>query len=367
MNVLIFSVSIGNGHDQVAQTIRNEFIYNNNKTKVKIVNILNFISPLLDKMILDSYLNILRFYPKAWGKIYQNTNKMNPIIDINDISNKLMTSKLRKSIINFNPNIILSTHSFPSSIISSLKQKKLPDYPLISIITDYNIHSSWINEKTDKYIIPHENLLYAIEEHGVFKSEVLPFGIPIKRKFSKTYERRHILKKLELDDKKTILVMGGGLGLGEIYSMVHELDKSFRDIQIIAVAGRNHRLESKLNTMSTHNKLIAFGFVNNIDELMEISECVISKPGGVTTAEILAKEKPLVIFSPLPGQEYENTEYLVNSGVAVSASSSKKIPALVNQIFNSDIRLKCMKELIGCIKKPHATSNAIDYIVDNYS
>ncbi|MFZ5352459.1 MAG: MGDG synthase family glycosyltransferase [Bacillota bacterium] len=367
MNILIFSVSIGNGHDQVAHTLRNEIIHANNKARVKIINTINFISPLLDKVILDSYMNILKFYPKAWGMLYEKTNKLDPVIDVNEIANRLMTSRLQKSIINFNPDAIICTHSFPSAIISRLKQKKLPNYPLLTVITDYNIHSSYINDGTDKYVIAHENLIHAMESYGVNSSRVLPFGIPIKHEFSMPLDRKDIIKKQHLEDKRTILVMGGGLGLGDINNIVKELDSRLDNIQIIAVAGRNHRLELKLKSMVTRNKFVVYGFVSNIHELMEISDCMISKPGGVTTAEILCKQKPLIIFSPLPGQEYENTEYLMNSGVAVSTSETKKIPMLINHILNDEIRIKCMKELIGGLRKPYAASDVVRYIIDNYS
>lgn len=366
MNVLIFSVSIGNGHDQVAHTLRNEFIRQDNSSRVKIINTISYISPILDKVILDGYLNILKFYPKAWGKLYEKTNRLDPIIDINDIANRLITSKLRKTTINFNPDVIICTHSFPGAIMSSLKQKKRVDSPLISVITDFNIHSSYINDGTDYYVIPHDDLTYIMESFGVSKEKVLPFGIPIKKEFSEAHTREELIGMLGVEDKKSILVMGGGLGLGEINNIVKAIDSYLDNVQIIAIAGRNNRLESKLRSLSTRNKLIVYGFVNNIHELMELSDCIVTKPGGVTTAEILSKQKPLVIFSPLPGQEYENAEFLLNSGAAVTTSDVKKLPILIDQIFNSEIRMKCFKEMTGVLKKPHASYNIVQFLMDKY-
>lgn len=366
MNVLIFSVSIGNGHDQVAHTLRNEFISQNNSSMVKIINTISFISPILDKVILDSYLNILKFYPKAWGKLYEKTNRLDPIIDINDIANKLMTSKLRKTATKFEPDIIICTHSFPAAIISSLKHKKRIDCPLITVVTDFNIHSSYINDNTDYYVIPHEDLTYVMENFGVNKDKVLPFGIPIKKEFSEVHKREELLDKLKLEDKKSILVMGGGLGLGEINNIVKAIDSYMNNVQIIAIAGRNNRLEARLKSLSTKNKLVVYGFVNNIHELMELSDCVVTKPGGVSTAEILSKEKPLVIFSPLPGQEYENAEFLLNSGASIATSDVKKIPILIDQIFSSQTRMKCIKEMTGLLKKPHSTYNIVHFLENKY-
>lgn len=366
MNILIFSVSIGSGHDQVAQTLRNEFIHIDNSSRVKIINTINFISPILDKVILDGYLNILKFYPKAWGKLYEKTNKIDPIIDINDITNRLMTSKLKQSINNYNPDVIICTHSFPASILSNLKQKKRINYPFISVITDFNIHSSWINEGTDQYVIPHENLNYVMEKLGVEKEKILPFGIPIKREFSSVLDRSDTAGRLGLDNKRTVLVMGGGLGLGQISHIVKTLDSGMSDVQIIAVAGRNQRLESKLKSLTTNNKLVVYGFVNNIHELMEVSDCIVTKPGGVTTAEILSKQKPLVIFSPLPGQEYENAEFLLNAGAAVATSDVNKIPVLINQIFSFDVRMRCFRDMTGILKKPNAADDTVNYLLDKY-
>ncbi|MEA4849345.1 MAG: glycosyltransferase [Clostridiaceae bacterium] len=366
MNVLIFSVSIGNGHDQVAHTLRNEIIHQDNTSRVKIINTISYISPILDKVILDSYLNILKFYPKAWGKIYETTNKLDPIIDVNDIANRLMSSKFRKTTVNFDPDIIICTHSFPAAIISSLKQKKRISSPLVTIITDFNIHSSYINDYTDYYVIPHEYLTYVMESFGVEKEKVLPFGIPIRKEFSESYKREELLAKLGFEDKKSILVMGGGLGLGSINNIVKTIDSYMEDIQIIAIAGRNNRLEAKLKDLSTKNKLAVYGFVNNIYEIMDLSDCIITKPGGVSVSEVLSREKPLVVFSPLPGQEHENVEFLLNSGAAVTVSDVEKIPVLINQIFGSKIRMKCFKELSGLLKKPHSTYDTVRFLMEKY-
>lgn len=367
LNILIFSVSIGNGHDQVAHTIRSEFLSADPENNVKIINTISLISPLLDKVILDSYLNILRFYPKAWGKIYEKTNKLDPMIDINEITNKLLSTVwFRKPMVSFEPDIVFCTHSFPSSIVSNLKEKGRIKCPLVTIITDFNIHSSYINDYTDYYVIPHENLIYVMENYGVSINKILPFGIPIRKEFSLPLERTNIIQKLKLQDKRTILVMGGGLGLGSINRIVKELDRKFRNIQIIAIAGRNEKLEFKLKNLVTRNNLVVYGFINNIHELIEISDIIITKPGGVTVAEVLSREKPLIIFSPIPGQESDNAEFLLNNGVAATTSDIEKIPLLINQILNNEIRIESMRKLSAYLKKPYSACKIVDFITKTY-
>lgn len=366
MNILIFSVSIGNGHDQVAHILKDSFLLSDSQNDVRIINTISLISPLLDKVILDSYLNILKFYPKAWGKIYEKTNKLDPIIDINDITNKLKSSKLKKSITDFNPDVIFCTHSLPSSIIARLKEKGFIHSPLISVITDYNIHSSYINDRTDFYVIAHESLIPNIIDYGVSINKVLPFGIPIKPEFSMKSDKKELISKLALKEKMTMLVMGGGLGLGSINGIVKELDEKFNDIQIIAITGRNKRLESGLKNINAKNDLVIYGFVPNIHELIDISDFIISKPGGVTCAEIISKEKPLIIYSPLPGQELDNADFLLNYGVAVKASHMGKIPYLINTVLSLDLKIRSIKEVSAFLKKPNAAKDIVAFIEETY-
>ncbi|HHY78066.1 MAG TPA: galactosyldiacylglycerol synthase [Clostridiales bacterium] len=366
MNILIFSVSIGNGHDQVAHTIRNEFLSINPENNIKIINTISLISPLLDKVILDSYLNIIKFYPKAWGKIYEKTNKLDPMIDINDITNKLLTKMwFRKPMFDFEPDVVFCTHSFPASIVSSLKEKKKINCPLISVITDFNIHSSYINDYTDYYVIHHESLISAMKDFGIPQDKILPFGIPVRKEFSCDLNKDELIDKLNLKNIKTVIVMGGGLGLGSINKIVKEIDKKFDDIQIIAVAGRNKKLEMKLRNLDTKNNLIVYGFIDNIHELIEVSDIVITKPGGVTIAEVLCREKPIIIFSPIPGQESDNAEFLLNNGVAATTSEVTKIPQLINQILDNDIRKESMRKLSAYLKKPYSAKNLAEFVINN--
>ncbi len=366
MNILLFSVSIGHGHDQVAHTISQEFLSSVPNCRVKVKNTLKMLNPILDKVLLESYMNIIKFYPKAWGALYDRTNTKESFIDINDISSTLFKGKLKKEIESFKPSVIICTHPFPTAIMASLKSKNKIDIPIVSVITDFNVHISYLNDFVDHYIIASENLKYDLIEYGIKEDRILPLGIPIRSIFNLPIDRQEVCDRLGLINKRTILVMGGGLGLGQISKVVLKMDEILENIQIIAVAGRNAKLEKTLKNLNLKNDFKVYGFVNNIHELMEISDCIISKPGGVTSAEILAKQKPLIIFSPLPGHEFENTEFLMNSGTALSTENIDKIPHLVKQLLNSEKRVLCIKEMAIEIAKPFATQSLKEMLLSKY-
>jgi len=367
MNVLIFSVSIGNGHDQVAHTLSQEFLQKVPSCRVKVKNTLKLLNPLLDKVLLESYMNIIRFYPKAWGALYDRSNSKESLIDINDISSTLFKGRLKKEIDEFKPSVIICTHPFPSAIMANLKSKGKITTPIVTIVTDYNVHISYLNENVDHFVIASEYLSNELIEFGIAPTRILPFGIPIRKEFSMKCDGDEIRQRLKLSSKKTILVMGGGLGLGEISKVVTKTDAMLEDIQIIAVAGKNPKLEKKLRALKLKNDFKVYGFASNIHELMEISDCVISKPGGITSAEILAKKKPLIIFSPLPGQEFENTEFLMNSGTALNTDNLNRIPILVKQLFTSKKRLNCIQEMAEEVARPNAANEVVDYLVKLYN
>ncbi len=367
MNVLIFSVSIGNGHDQVAHTISQEFLHRLPHCRVKVKNTLRLLNPVLDKVLLESYMNIIKIYPKAWGALYDRSNSKESLIDINDISNTLFKGRLKKEIDEFKPSVIICTHPFPSSIMANLKSKGRFDIPIVTVITDYNVHVAYLNEHVDHFILANEYLSEDLLEFGIRQDRILPFGIPIRKEFTHGGDPAEIRQRLGLADKRTLLVMGGGLGLGEISNVVKKTDDILDDIQIIAVAGKNSRLERKLKDLKLKNDLKVYGFVNNIHELMEISSCIITKPGGITSAEILAKKKPMIIFSPLPGQEYENTEFLMNAGIAMTTDNLNRIPALVKQLFRSENRIPCMEKMAEEIAKPFAAKDLTEHLIKLYN
>ncbi|MCL4439576.1 MAG: glycosyltransferase, partial [Firmicutes bacterium] len=163
-------------------------------------------------------------------------------------------------------------------------------------------------------------------------------------------------------DKTTVLVMGGGLGLGEIETVIQTLGNADIDLGIVSVAGKNDRLRTKLQLISTVNKVTVFGFVENIAEVMSVSDFIVTKPGGLTTAEVLATGLPMIIVNPLPGQEDRNTEFLLNSGVAVKVRKTGQLVPRIKNLISNGIRLRQMEEMASLIGKPLAASSLTDFL-----
>jgi len=123
----------------------------------------------------------------------------------------------------------------------------------------------------------------------------------------------------------TVLALGGGNGLGAL----SEIAAACADIpaQVIMVAGSNKPLKGSLDQLKRYNhRLLVFGYVDNIHDMMDASDVCVTKPGGVTIAECMAKGLPIIIYGkPLPGPETENVEYLVRKKAATFCSTPEEL------------------------------------------
>ncbi|MGI6684943.1 MAG: MGDG synthase family glycosyltransferase [Bacillota bacterium] len=364
-SILIFSVSIGAGHDSAAKALEIKFRDKIPGVKIKIIDTFEYINSTLHKVVVGSYMETLKFTPKVWGYLYNQAEYGDRIIDLGQILNKLLSYKLHQLIEEFKPDAIICTHAFPAGMMSVLKAHTGLSIPIIVVLTDYTVHSFWIHDHIDYYMISSNELEHECISKGMTPDSIRPFGIPIRKEFITNYDKKLIKEELGLDERQVVLVMGGGLGLGAVLETVKNLLNSSHDLQILAVAGKNVRLYNQLMKVGKqHSNLHVFGYIENIVEHMSVADLIITKPGGLTTAEVLAKKLPMVIVDPLPGQEYRNTEFLLNWGVAVKASGPRAVSSLINQLFKNSLRMKHMREMADYLSKPHAADNITDFVIN---
>jgi processive 1,2-diacylglycerol beta-glucosyltransferase len=160
--------------------------------------------------------------------------------------------------------------------------------------------------------------------------------------------------------------MGGGQGLGPIKTILRSLGKIKLNFQEIIVAGVNRKLYKYLKKKVTkyRKKASVLGYVDNINELMSISDIIITKPGGITTAEALAQRLPMVIVKPLPGQEANNTEYLIRKQAAIKVDQPRDIRSVIEDLLKHPDKLDALKEAARQISKPNASLDTARLILD---
>jgi processive 1,2-diacylglycerol beta-glucosyltransferase len=282
------------------------------------------------------------------------------------LANRVLSLKIKEYFDEFNPDIIVSTHIFASQLVDEMKQKGELSAPAIGIVTDYTIHPFWEDVSNTEYIVTANDLfIQHAKKKDIDPEKVLPFGIPINKKFSKKISKADARKKLGINpEKKTVLIMGGSMGYGSIEQTLAELDRLETDFQMLVVCGNNRKLKAKLNLTVFAKQVYVYGFVDNVDIMMDAADCIVTKPGGLTTSEALAKVLPMILVDPIPGQEERNLEFLINSGAAMAVTKTFSIDYAVYFALNNPDRIENMKRSIQMINRPHATDTLCEFLVE---
>ena len=245
-------------------------------------------------------------------------------------------------------------------MVADYKRIKKEEIPLVAVLTDFAPHSYWIYPNINYYIVPSQGVKDRLIDKGVEPARIKPLGIPFDQEFNKNLDKIQIRNGLKIkEDLFTVLIMGGGHGLGPINKIVSALDSLRINLQLIVVCGSNQRLYNSLKRRlkSFNKKICLFAYSEKISELMSASDLIITKPGGVTCAEALAKRLPMVIISPIPGQEAGNTGYLTAHGAAVKTDRLRDLGEIITSLYKNRQRLKEISEAQAMISKPNASGD----------
>jgi len=359
--ILIAYATAGIGHKKAARAVKMALDeMNPADTEVRLVDALDYTNPFFKWVYLQMYLFMVNKTPTFWGLLYYFTD--NPTVNllvsrVRRLNNWCNSRKLREYIFSWKPDVIVSTHFFASEVIGDMREHGLSDSRLVTVITDYRSHSWWIVDGTDAYVVASENTKNDLLRWKVKESSISVLGIPVEPIFSKPLDGRAILNKAGLeDDRLTMLVIGGGFGVGPIEAIVKTIDNISRPMQIITVCGHNEELVKRLEALKPKfkDKMVVFGFVDNVYEYMEIADLLISKSGGITVSESLAKELPMVVIAPIVGQETRNSSFIVSHGAAIKVDRMEDLQGALEKLAAHPERLVTMRGEIQKIKKPLA-------------
>ncbi len=363
--VLILTSFTGSGHYKCAEAIKKAIKKLCPNTQTLIVD-LPQIYHLSGKLVNNVYHRIIRITPKFYSVCYDSQFVSKLITNV--VTAKKYLKRAEILIKKYQPDIIISTQLIPHLIVSMLKEKQKIKLPLITVITDYNIHNSFISNTSkyvDLYVIPNKEFSTKLIKANIKKESILDLGIPIDPKFceqnneqnNKQNNKSSIKKKFGLDTNlPVILVLGGGKGLGPIKKIIVKLNKLKLNFQIIVVTGKNKLLKKRLEklTKKFSKPTRIFGYVKNMPEFYDVADLVISKPGGLTVSEILAKGLPLLIVKSLPGQEEKNTQFLLKTNAAVKLQTNRDFEKIVADLLSNKKKLKEIKLNLEKLSKPYA-------------
>jgi len=364
--VLFISAPIGAGHIRAAQAVANALQEIDPTIQTQLANVFDFFNPRLGKGILKVYLKLLATFPQAYGAMYGWGNDSSLALFGRRQVSRYLAHKMRNYILKYNPSAIVCTHATPAGLIAHLCRQSGLKVPTFAIVTDFVVHRLWVYPEISRYYVADETLRNFLDQHGVVPERTHAFGIPVDASFTTTVARDHVLQRLDLPaDGKNVLIMGGGAGILPMADILRECDSSDAPLRFIAVTGRNRKLFHELSVLQKRlsHPLRVLGFVNNIHELMSCADVLLSKPGGMTSAEALASGLPMVIFKPLPGQEEANTRFLTERQYAMRADTTQAVRMQLEKLVSSSQHLEKMRRHVFQAGKNQAAKEIASHII----
>ncbi len=362
--VLIFYASYGGGHLSAANAINDYIKTNYSDVETEIIDCMKYVNKHLEKITTAAYKEMAKKAPWAWGTIYY-TSQRGPVAEISSASNKLLARKLNILLQEYQPDLIISTHPFASQMCSFLKKHKKIDCKIASVMTDFAPHDQWLVGKKciDYFFVSHNKMKEDLIKRKVPAEKIYVTGIPLSNKFLLHFDRKKILKEFGLkENKKTILFFGGGefgLGKNKTLKVLSSLLNDFDNIQIVAISGKNEKMKNKFEELANNSNksedIKIMEYTNSVPELMSVSDLVITKPGGLTTSESLASGLPIIVINPIPGQEFQNAEFLEKKGVGIWIKSNNNISSTLRSLLNNPEKFKQMKINAKLLAKKYST------------
>lgn len=359
MKVLIISCNTGGGHNSCAKYIEDELKANNieccREDFHKIVNTKDLVSKAYLKTLSNDGKMFKNIY--ALGSLYSKTKVKSPVY----LVNKMYAKRLYNYIIDNSYTLVITTHLFPTLTLTSINKKHKDEIPFIFVYTDYE-PCPFIEEVKPNYIVINKYLEDKFISKGIKKDTIINTGIPISTSYIDN--AKDIRKKLNIHNEKVVLIMLGSMGFGNIESVLNELLKL--NTKIIIVCGNNKKLYNKLSQIN-NDKLIVFGFVSNINDLIASSDIVLSKPGGLSTTEITTLNKPLVHIYPIPGIETHNVEFFEDKKMSIVCYNNEDIITNIKKLLDNDsLREELIKNQKKYINK-YSAKDLVDFIKNKYN
>ena len=327
MKILLLAERFGHGHLKAAQNLQKALLNLVPTLEVEVLSTLGLIDPKIENFAADLYLKILNHTPEIWGFLYEKGHDKEKD-HLRWVVALLYKKKLQEIVKDYQPDGIINTHAFPAIALDYLGYKNYA-----TVITDYDYHAFWLTKNSRFYYVAAEKIRNRLLDKGFTANQVLAFGPPVDPIFTKPLAEDTIRKEYNIPaTDKIILIMGGGLGLGPIAEVASLLAKVDKKWTVISLCGHNQKLYQKLKAFEGKN-LIPVPFTSRVPHFLKAANIVLTKPGGLSTAEALALGKPIFILNPLPGQEERNAKFLVESGAALYIKDVGELVLKIKEAF----------------------------------
>lgn len=369
--LLLLSVSAGSGHVRAADAIHAHASLDCPQLEVKHQDLMQMVPRLFKKIYTDFYLTLANRFPQAWGWLYRKTDHAPDggwLDAVRRLLQNLCTRQLMQEVDSFAPDAIVCTHFLPAELLTAAKRKGRITCPIWVQVTDFDLHRMWVHDGISGYFVANDALAFRLHAYGVDAARIHVTGIPVMPAFSAHSDRQTCARQFGLKPQTpTVLVMGGGAGIGGMDLLAAQLLQSEQHVQLIVMAGKNHNALTALQALALRYpaRLLPVGFTDEVPSLMACADIAITKPGGLSTSECLVMGLPMVLINPIPGQEERNADFLLQEGVAVRADDPVTLRYRLQSLLADPTPLAVMRERALALARPDAARALLQQVTSS--
>lgn len=363
--LLLLSVSAGAGHVRAAQAVQAAAAQWPG-LEVAHVDLLTLVPAWFRKLYGELYVDLVERHPHLWAHLYSRSDRAAPDAWENRLRRaieRVSTRELARTLQQHAPDQVLCTHFLPAELLARATLRGRPLPPVWVQVTDFDLHRLWVQPGVAGYFVASEEVAFRLHE-ALPQARVAVTGIPVMPVFGQPLSRATCALELGLDPARpTVMVMTGGAGLASGAAMVQRLlaDGASGHLQLVAIAGRNEALQRQYEALAALHpgRLVALGFTRHIERVMAASDLAVTKPGGLSTSECLAMGLPMLLISPIPGQEERNAHHLLEQGAALLAMDATALQWRLRLLLAEPARLAALRERARALGRPQAAQQVL--------
>lgn len=357
MKVLILSCNTGEGHNAAGRALMETL--QREGQEVEMLDYMKLSGERTSRWVGGAYVGIAKYTPRLFHLLYlagmaiSSCRYKSPVYYANALMGKHLHAYLKEH----SYDVIVMPHLYPAETITYMKKRYGLSAKTVAISTDYTCIPFWEETNCDCYILPHEDLVEEYVGRGIPREKLHCLGIPVKEAFAKQTDRRRAKRKIKLPEEKPMfLIMGGSMGFGKMWLFTYELSKQCTSgEQIVVICGTNRKLYRVLQKeFKTNENVHIVGYTNHVSEYMDACDVVYTKPGGLTSTEVIVKNKPLIHTAPIPGCETYNQEFFASRGMSLAASTIQSQISAGKRLLKDKERCESMKRAQQKHRKPRA-------------
>lgn len=361
--ILILTANFGTGHNSVAKSIKKYLEDSSDNYDIHIKDFIDISIPILNKPMVKLYEYQTKYLPFLYNTYYYTKKYINSKYDK---SHKIYLSKLKKYIIEENPDLIISTFPQASASVNDLKESSYIDIPLITVITDVVDSNEWIHKNTNMYFVPSNFIKSKLMRKNISQDKIKVTGIPVYKDFITN-------NKKIVSEKKNLLFMGGGRGLFDVndlffYWLDNFIENNKDKINVSVVTGTNFELYEKLTSKEPLKNIKVFGFIDNMSDMLNNHDILITKAGGVTLFESINSGIPVIVKKPAIGQEIYNAKFINKNNIGIVYSNEKDLKKIIKELVidGDSKKLNFISNNINQFKKEINPIHIANYIHETF-